>query len=339
MTPRVRSLFAAAALLAAGAAPALADAKVCTGRNLLAGLKASDPASYAEMRAAADATPNGKNVLWKIEDPENPDHAPSFLFGTLHLTDDRVATLPPAAEAAFSDAMRVAIEIEDLSPTRVSEALQTLTARGAVLAKAGELSGLLSPDETTRASALLNRTGFDPAALNRVRPWVTLTVLGTPECERGRMIAGHQIVDGSIAERAENRGMGTFGLDTLELQLMSMAAIPDKTQAALLKSYLADPARTDDVVETAVQLYLARDIGAIWPLQAALARKSGVPAEALDAVEQSLLTERNERMFGRLSMHLGRGGLFVAVGAIHLPGKMGLVELVRQSGFTVTPVE
>ncbi len=33
---------------------------------------------------------------------------------------------------------------------------------------------------------------------------------------------------------------------------------------------------------------------------------------------------------------LEEGGLFIAVGALHLPGKKGLVALLREAGYTVT---
>jgi uncharacterized protein len=316
--------------------PVLANPKVCSGRNLLTEMKTSDPDLYAEVRKSADAMVNNRGLLWKIEDAEHPDRAPSYLFGTIHLTDDRVAKMPAAAEKAFNETSRVAIEVEDLSPPRVAEALQTLVSRGAVHTKAGGLSGMLTPKELTSASKVLGKSGLDQATFSQVRPWVALVMLGTPDCERSRLVGGRRALDNVIAERAENRGMGTFGLETLELQLMAMSAIPDKDQLALLKSQLADPTRVNDTIETTLQLYLAGDVGAIWPLQIALAKKAGVDPTVFESFEQNLVTERNERMFGRLSMHLDRGGLFVAVGALHLPGKMGLVQMVRDAGYKIT---
>jgi uncharacterized protein YbaP (TraB family) len=37
--------------------------------------------------------------------------------------------------------------------------------------------------------------------------------------------------------------------------------------------------------------------------------------------------------------HLAEGKAFIAVGALHLPGKNGLVALLRGAGYTVSPVE
>ena len=55
-------------------------------------------------------------------------------------------------------------------------------------------------------------------------------------------------------------------------------------------------------------------------------------------VEQDLMIKRNRVMQRRAKQLLGKGDAFIAVGAMHLSGDEGLVELIRQSGYTVTPV-
>jgi hypothetical protein len=63
------------------------------------------------------------------------------------------------------------------------------------------------------------------------------------------------------------------GLETLELQLRAMASVPEADQMDILKAALRTYDRIDDILETTVQLYLARQIGIIWPLQLALAER------------------------------------------------------------------
>jgi len=88
-----------------------------------------------------------------------------------------------------------------------------------------------------------------------------------------------------------------------------------------------------------IQLYLQRELGAIWPLQMALAEKVGARADAFDAAEQSLLVARNLGMRDKALEILAEGNVFMAVGGLHLPGKQGLVALFREAGYTVTAVE
>ena len=88
-----------------------------------------------------------------------------------------------------------------------------------------------------------------------------------------------------------------------------------------------------------MQLYLAHDVGALWPLQRELAKANGASDEALEAYRQTVLVDRTSRMRDRALMHLSQGGVFLAVGAMHLPGDTGLVELLRASGYKLTAVE
>jgi uncharacterized protein YbaP (TraB family) len=51
--------------------------------------------------------------------------------------------------------------------------------------------------------------------------------------------------------------------------------------------------------------------------------------------QDRLITRRNRLMAERLQPYLQEGNAFVAVGALHLPGETGLLELLEQRGYTV----
>ncbi|WP_367717482.1 TraB/GumN family protein [Nitratireductor sp. GISD-1A_MAKvit] len=83
------------------AKPAKADEIVCSGTNLLKELAAKNPAALEEVRRQAAETPNGKGLLWRVE---KEGVAPSYLFGTMHLSDPRVVAIPARARQAFDEA-------------------------------------------------------------------------------------------------------------------------------------------------------------------------------------------------------------------------------------------
>jgi uncharacterized protein YbaP (TraB family) len=60
--------------------------------------------------------------------------------------------------------------------------------------------------------------------------------------------------------------------------------------------------------------------------------------EALREFNRYTLDERNATMLDRALPLIEGGNAFIAVGAAHLPGDQGLVELFRKSGYEVTPV-
>src|SRR5262245_56512716 len=80
----------------------------CTGNNIIAEVEKTDPTGHARIMAAAKDRPNAKGLLWRIE---KAGLAPSHLFGTIHLTDDRVNNLSPAVKEALAGAKRVALEV------------------------------------------------------------------------------------------------------------------------------------------------------------------------------------------------------------------------------------
>ena len=54
---------------------------------------------------------------------------------------------------------------------------------------------------------------------------------------------------------------------------------------------------------------------------------------------QVLIDKRNANMAERALPHLNAGSVLIAVGAMHLPGEAGLVHLLRERGFEITPAE
>jgi uncharacterized protein YbaP (TraB family) len=159
------------------------------------------------------------------------------------------------------------------------------------------------------------------------------------DCEQQRQKQGNGTPDTELARQAENRGVGAFGLESTEMQYAALAGVPDAEQLSLLKATLAMQDRIDDVTEAMVQLYLARNLGSLWPLQQEVKLRFGADAKSLNAYREIALEERNLRIRDRTLMHLNSGGVFVAVGAVHLPGEKGLVELFKDAGFKLTAIE
>jgi uncharacterized protein len=329
-------LAVAACLLASTAANAAEPG--CAGKNMLEAWKATNPQAVARVDAAATKSPNGKTVLWKIEHADFEDRPPSYLYGTLAVTDPRLQTLTAATEDAFSTSRRVALEVEDLNADRTTEAIGIMSNSMAPGAWA-KTDKLLAKPEQTRANVILARSPLPKDWLPKVKPWVAILAAARSDCELSRVKSGKLTHDRSIAEIAENRGVGAFGLESAEASLGGYAELSDEDQLALLKARLGAYDRLDDHNATMVDLYMARNIGALLPLQQEIDKAGGVSATTLEALRQSTIEDRNIRMRDRMAMHLAYGGVFVAVAAIHLPGEKGLVELLKDAGFKLTAVE
>jgi uncharacterized protein len=316
--------------------PALASdepAPSCRGLNILEQMQGTD--AHERILAVASATENTEALLWKIEQGDRP---PSYLFGTVHLTDERITEHSPALLTALGGSRQLVLEIEDFSPDHFLKAFAR--ARELLMfTDRRRLDQLLTGEEYVKVAGILHRSGFPREVAGHVRPWVATLLMALSDCEQARMRTGLLSLDAKLARHALALGIGVAGLETVELQLRAMAGVPEADQVAILKAALRTYDRIDDIIETTVQLYLGRQTGAIWPLQLVLAEQVGVSPEAFASLEKSLLATRNLGMRDGAAQHLAEGGAFIAVGALHLPGRHGLVALLREAGYTVTAVE
>ena len=121
--------------------------------------------------------------------------------------------------------------------------------------------------------------------------------------------------------------------------MLALAGLSPSTQLTLLISAARLDHRAEDGQETLIKGHVERDLSFIWPLQVYLHEKLGLPRAALDELEAVLLTRRNHVMRDAALPLLAEGGQFIAVGSLHLPGREGLVELLRQSGYILTVAE
>ncbi len=124
------------------------------------------------------------------------------------------------------------------------------------------------------------------------------------------------------------------GLETAIEQLQAMASLPLELHVESLVETMKLGDRIGDVYETMVDLYQTGEVGMIWPLfRAVLPSKED---EGYAEFEETMVTSRNRGMAENAEPFLQQGGAFIAVGALHLPGEKGLVELLRRAGYRVT---
>ncbi len=310
-------------------------AAACRGIDMLAETAAKDPQTYARIMAEAGAVKNAGAILWKIEKQGRPA---SYLFGTVHLTDDRVTNLSPAVKTALNDAKIVALEVSDLSENATASVIAQ-SAPLVMFTDGRRLDNLLSTTEYDAVKTIIGRSGMPVDLAAVFKPWIVSMILSVSDCERDKVQKGARVLDMKIAEMGKARGIEVVGLETIPAQIEALAAVPEQQQLDMLRASLKFADRTNDMMETLVQLYLNRNITAAMPFQIALAREAGVTDQAFVGFQEKLLVERNVKMLEVAAPLLDTGGVFVAVGALHLPGDKGLVALLRDGGYTVSPIE
>jgi uncharacterized protein YbaP (TraB family) len=149
---------------------------------------------------------------------------------------------------------------------------------------------------------------------------------------------GASSLDAQILERARGRRMAIGQIEGVEEQIFTFDECPLDSQIALLHHSLAHRAELVELATRTVTAYLERDLAAIWRL-----REESIARYPELAVHQAIMTkrvlyDRSVVMAYRMQRELRRGDAFVALGALHLYGKRGVLALLEQDGYRVARV-
>ncbi|WP_275785558.1 TraB/GumN family protein [Pararhizobium gei] len=311
-----------------------ATGESCGGKNLIAQMKSSDPARYETLEKQAAATPNGKGLFWRIE---KPGVSPSYLLGTMHVTDPRVLAMPKGASQAFATAKTVIIESDEVVDERKAAAAIMMQPGLTMFAEGKTIKDFLPAEDQQKLAAGLRQRGIPLAAVARMKPWMIASFVALPACEMSRKAAGASFLDKKLAEDALTQGKTLKGLETMVEQLKAIDALPVQLHLDALIETLDLGETLADVMETTTELYLSGDTGMVMPLMRAVSKQESADDSANYAdFEQRIIIDRNRVMASRAKPILDGGSVFMAVGALHLPGADGLIELLRKDGFTVS---
>lgn len=338
LTKKACYAFAAGSLFTLTATSALADIASCPSSNLLAEWETAKPDYYAEIRTQADATPNGKGIFWKIEREGAPT---SYLLGTVHISNPRVTALPPTVEEAYKSVSNVVLELsEAVDEQQLNTAM--MARPDLLMAKPGsDLREFVGADTVDGLERVLKERGLTFEAVAPLNPVIVYSMVALPACEFRLQASGAAFLDRAIGQAAIKDGKKLFGLETPVEQLEAFASLEDDFVRESLRSAVALGNKLDTLTATTVELYLQEDIGAIMPLMEK-ATEEFTPDADLDAgyaaFTEVLIDKRNQNMAERSVQYLEEAATLIAVGALHLPGDTGLVELLRKQGYTLTAV-
>jgi len=323
------------ATVSIAASNSLSMPPACTGINVVDQLKIQRPDLHREILAAAAKTSNANAILWKIE---KPNLQPSYLFGTMHVTDPRVTTLSPNTKSALAGSNLIALELADLSAPKIGIAIQK--SPGMLFYTDGSrLDKKLSKADFSIAQKTLKASGIPADTALVVKPWFAYVLLALPPCETKRAASGLKFLDAKLAKLGAARNIPVIGLETPIQQLRALASLSDAHQLELLKTSLRLLDRREDMFETLIQLYLSRRLAETMPLSNALSKIHGLKTTGTAAFINSMVVKRNYGMRDKSLPLLNKGGAFIAVGALHLSGKTGLVALFRRAGYKVSAIE
>lgn len=281
----------------------------------------------AARAALPDPMPFSDGVLWRVE---RADGAASYVFGTLHSTDERITALPQPVSDAFAASQTLAIEciLDNPAIFKISRAM--------LLPGGQRLDASMSAAQVARLKDVSANYHMPFNMVTRFKPWGAMMLFSVPPSEHLRAAAGLKPLDERLRADAAAAGKTVLGLETVDEQIDTLDGMVPADQMLMLDSTLQDSGQIEHVFAGLRDAYLARDLVAVYGILNA--EKSDDATGAVSRFEQRLIIDRNRRMVERMDKLLQRGNAFVAVGALHLPGAHGILQLLSNEGYQVTRV-
>jgi uncharacterized protein YbaP (TraB family) len=197
------------------------------------------------------------------------------------------------------------------------------------------LRDLLTEEEYNRVNTVFKElVGMEVAVYNSFRPTLVTQQISLAIMKKAlnrRLDNPAASLDGYFQELGKRRRMEIRGLENIQDQINALffSTTIQRQAEKLLEALdkldsLAVQARTLD------SCYVSQNLECLHGLLA----ESGMENNETEA----LLTRRNHAWMELLKPWMREKPLFVAVGALHLPGAEGLIELLRRAGYTVKPI-
>jgi hypothetical protein len=136
-------------------------------------------------------------------------------------------------------------------------------------------------------------------------------------------------VDQYLAAEAKRRDKPTSGLETLEFQIGLLDQLSKQNQEAMLRETVTELDLLDRNIEEIVRSWLDGD-------ETVLAKLLLVGMVQFPEIHQKVIVERNRRWVPEIEKLLEqRGGALIVVGAAHLVGGDGVIEMLKTKGYSV----
>ena len=278
------------------------------------------------------ALPAFSQIFYKIEG--NGLKSPSYLFGTHHLAPVSIVESYPSIPSALDDTKAIVGELDmTLSQMEMAMAMQKY-----MMAPADStISRLTTPDEFKDLEAKFApyspMPGVTLAQLDMMRPMVISAMVTMTEMQKS--LPGfnpNQQLDAMFQLQGKEEGKKIIPLETPDLQAQLLYTFtPISKQLNDLKEVLDNPSELAENCQKLNKAYTEGDLDALLSLTES--------DDSDPAFMEALLTKRNHNWIKALPEIISQQPSFIAVGALHLAGNDGLVELLRKEGYTVTPLK
>ncbi len=283
-----------------------------------------EPPPRPDTGPVAAATGESRAFFWSAEKASG---ARFHLLGSIHFGLPDFYPLPDPVVAAFDGADALVVELDILAADPLVTA--RTFARNGLYDDGTTLEEQLPAETWRRLVRLTAPLGLAEPMLQPQRPWLVAMTLGSLSIKQAGL--SEQLgIDLHFLQRARRQGKPVIELEGLERQATLLASLSPRAQIAMLEDSLRILEQGPDYYQRMVEIWRRGDPQALERLM----RESLSGGEGSAELDRAIIIERNHAMMEKLRELADKGGdYFVVVGAAHLVGPSGLVNLLRRAGY------
>lgn len=259
-------------------------------------------------------------LLWKISG--NGLAKPSFIYGTIHMICAADFVMNEKLKQHFSNADKVYLEVDMDDPGMNMKMLQLSMLQGK------KLNDFFTQEEYNKLNTFFKDSiGMPLTMFNTMKPFVLFSLLSlkTLPC------SDQESYEMSFVKMAREQNKEVAGLETVEEQMKIFDDMPDSVQAQMLLRYVDEFDKQKKEFSQMVEMYKKGDLDALY--------QQIMSSPDIAGSEETLLFNRNKNWIPVIEEAMKNESLFIAVGAGHLAGEQGVLNLLKQKGYTVEAVK
>ncbi len=262
------------------------------------------------------------SLLWEISGKQL--ESKSYLMGTIHMIE-KDFELPEKVWDKFNQCQALVLEVN----LNLSLKEQLAFINQVNLPKDKSLKDYMEEKDYNRLIAYLaDSLELKNRQINQIKnmkPVFSQTLLIKQKMDNA------DAIDIRFFRRAKKKSMEIKGLETIQFQMDLMNSINMEEQVKWFMEFVDKPQETDSLFFAMIDAYKSEDINRLAHI---------ISDESLNAVnfEEDFLIKRNQKWIPLIIEYIKEKPSFIAVGTGHLPGKNGLITLLRKQGYTIKPV-
>jgi uncharacterized protein YbaP (TraB family) len=262
----------------------------------------------------AQTSKSENSVLWEVSG--NGLAKPSYLFGTVHMICGKDFVMQPKATAAFSKTSKLALEINMADPDEMS-VIQQMAMGKEPLSKKLTAQQIAQLEEALQKSGGVSLSQVDNYTLETVMSLLFMKSFGCPDLKFYEM---------EFVSKAKESNKPIIGLEKAieQMDFLNQSFTDDE-----LISYLQQI--NPEMCTTMITAYKNEDINSLYT--------TTTDNEVMSLnTKKILLDNRNENWSKIMPAMMQKESVFFAVGAAHLAGELGVVNLLKKAGYAVKPI-